>query len=102
MPVLKKLYSGDAQRDEDAEDITLIFYCPGCKSHHPYRIKGREPKWEWNGDMEKPTFKPSLLVNGTRPESRCHIFLTDGVIHFLDDCFHELKGQKVPLPECDW
>jgi hypothetical protein len=102
MPVLHKLYSGDAKNDAEAEDITLIFYCPGCKSHHPYRIKGREPKWTWNGSMDKPTFTPSLMVNGTRPESRCHVFVTNGEIQFLPDCFHELKGTTIPLPECDW
>ncbi len=102
MPVLKKLYSGEAQTDAEADDITLVFYCPGCKSHHPYRIKGRDPVWQWNGDMEKPTITPSLLVNGTRPESRCHLFLTDGKLIFLGDCYHELKNKTVPLPECDW
>lgn len=104
MPVLKKLYSGEATTDDDAEEVSLIFYCPGCKTHHSYRIKsgiGR-PVWHWNGDMDKPTFAPSLLVNQSRPDSRCHLFLRDGMIEFLGDCHHELKGKTVPLPECEW
>ena len=105
MPVLKKLFSGDATRDEDAQEIQLVFFCPGCKSHHSYCIKSTipgRPVWVWNKDMEKPTFAPSLLVNGRWPESRCHLFLRDGMIQFLDDCHHELKGKTVPLPECEW
>lgn len=25
------------------------------------------------------------------------IFVTDGVLHYLDDCEHELRGQAVPM-----
>jgi len=100
--VLKKLYSGDATCDQDAKDITLVFFCPGCQSHHPYRIKGQNPVWKWNGNMEKPTFSPSLLVHGSLPAHRCHLFLRDGMIEFLSDCHHDLKGKTVPLPECCW
>ena len=86
MPLLKKLFSGDALRDEDAEEVVLVFLCPGCKSHHPYRIKSTlgNPVWGWNGSMEKPTFTPSLLVNGSYPD-RCHLFVRDGMIQYLDE-----------------
>jgi hypothetical protein len=30
---------------------------------------------------------------------RCHVFITDGVIHFLSDCTHSLAGQQVPMVE---
>lgn len=30
----------------------------------------------------------------------CHSFVRNGVIEFLSDCTHALKGQHVPLP--DW
>jgi hypothetical protein len=88
----------------------LIFFCPGCKCAHGVVVT-HEPKWGWNGNMEKPSFTPSILVNGfdwvgypqdkfPRPKSmiRCHSFVTDGNIQFLGDCEHELKGQTVPLP----
>lgn len=87
---------------------TYLFWCPGCKCPHPYRVarsgtEGPEyPVWGFNGDREKPTFTPSLLVNANSPgHTRCHLFLTDGMIHFCGDCDHELKGQVVPCPDWD-
>jgi hypothetical protein len=79
------------------EEIRLWFYCPGCKFPHSIRVKGNNPLWEWNGDMDKPTFNPSILCNANNPESRCHSFVKDGKIQFLGDSFHELKNQTVPL-----
>lgn len=76
------------------------FYCPGCKYHHVYMVEG-DLKWEFNGDIENPTFNPSLLVNDSRPEMRCHLFVREGKIHFCGDCFHDLKGKVVDLPELD-
>jgi hypothetical protein len=80
------------------------FFCPGCKRSHAFTVgppkRGPEdPRWEFNGDFDKPTFKPSLLCNKDYPESRCHSFVTDGKIEFLGDCWHELKGQTVEVPE---
>lgn len=86
----------------------LVFFCPGCRYDHPFHVapQRREPRdgvpaplWEWNGSFDKPTFMPSLLCNKDFPESRCHSFVTDGRIQFLDDCFHSLKGQTVDIPE---
>ena len=72
------------------------FHCPGCKfDHHP-----ETPKWTFNGDLGKPTFRNSILVCGNDAAARCHSFVTDGRIQFLADCFHDLKGQTVELP--DW
>ena len=86
------------------------FWCPGCDEAHQYRVGGGEgPRWTFNGNMEKPTFTPSLLHAGHRKEGsdkllgQCHLFLTDGMLNFCGDCTHELKGQSVPLPELpDW
>jgi hypothetical protein len=50
--------------------------------------------------MDRPTFTPSLLCNQHDPGSRCHLFVTDGRIQFLDDCHHRLAGQTVDMP--DW
>jgi hypothetical protein len=91
---------------EDDAEHNLIFWCPGCKRYHPFRIKSKnDPIWNWNGDMEKPTFTPSLLCDASRSEKRCHLIVTDGKIHFCGDCHHELKGKTVPIPpfeEGDW
>lgn len=72
-----------------------LFWCPGCREHHSYDVRtdGGRPNWSFNGDMERPTFTPSLFY----PDRICHLFLTDGVIHFLGDCSHKLAGQTVPL-----
>lgn len=87
-----------------AEDITdqsgkisgVMIYCPGCKTHHVF-----DDRWTFNGDYEKPTFSPSMLVNKSFPDSRCHSFVRDGKIEFLSDCAHELKSQTVELPEIE-
>ncbi len=52
--------------------------------------------------MDKPTFSPSLGVNMTMPDVRCHSFVRDGKIQFLDDCFHELRGQTIDMQDMDW
>jgi hypothetical protein len=72
--------------------------------------------WNFNGDADKPTFTPSMLITGKRrltdeewarvtsgenvdlPDMRCHSFVTNGRIQFLSDCTHQLAGQTVPLP----
>jgi len=74
-----------------------FFKCPGCKEDHVI-IEG---KWQFNGDINSPTFSPSLLVQGTSKDNpdyfRCHSFIRNGMIQFLSDCTHELKGQTVTL-----
>lgn len=93
--VLQRLTSSDHS------EVLMTFYCPGCKCDHPYRIQGKGPMWNWDGNMVTPTFTPSLLVNKDFPNSRCHLYVRDGIIEFLGDCHHELKGQKVPMVPLD-
>ena len=54
----------------------------------------------FNNNVDKPTFTPSLFVN-PNSDRGCHSFITDGKIQFLSDCFHELAGQTVDLPEVE-
>jgi hypothetical protein len=84
----------------------FVFWCPGCEDVHPYRVTAhaqepRLPVWKFNGSVERPTFTPSLLVNGSGQGRRCHLFLTDGVLHFCEDSQHKLAGQAVPCPDWD-
>ena len=80
--------------------FTHIFWCPGCLCGH-----GWTASWTFNGDLVKPTISPSLLVTGggvggAKPfegTGRCHSFVRDGQIQFLDDCTHALRGQTVAL-----
>ena len=73
------------------------FYCPGCGCHHSYDIK----RWKFNGDLKKPSFTPSLLVWQSRPELRCHLYVTDGKIKYLHDCFHKYKGRTIDMEDTD-
>lgn len=82
------------------------FHCPGCENDHAFTVGGLFPgwgdaRWTWNGSYDLPTFAPSLLCNRDHPESRCHSFVEDGKIRFLDDCWHKLAGQTVELPDWD-
>lgn len=85
----------------------LMFWCPGCASAHQVRVgEGPGPRWGFNGDYDKPTFTPSVLVSYNGPDAGqngappaiCHSFVRDGQIQFLGDCTHGLSGQTMPLP----
>lgn len=79
--------------------VGYIFYCPACDVGHQF-FKGH---WSFDGDMEKPTFNPSLKNSWTEGEQHipmvCHLFLRNGIIEFCGDCTHAMAGQKMPLPE---
>ncbi len=77
------------------------FYCVGCGYSHPFEVDCVEKGWTWNGSLDKPTFMPSLMVNGSIPEKRCHSVVTDGRIQYLADCHHCLAGQMVELTDWD-
>lgn len=90
------------------------FDCPACHFGHGPIIRRPAgqigPLWSWNGDVERPTFTPSLVVRvgpmPTVPVGRpdagktivCHSFIREGRIQFLSDCTHALAGQTVDLP----
>lgn len=109
-----------------AQGNRLHFWCPGCNEAHGVNF-GKDPDphpfWTWNGNAEKPTFTPSILIRSghyipeqaneecwctyaarTGEESPfkctvCHSFVTDGRIQFLGDCTHALAGITVDIPE---
>lgn len=90
----------------DARNIAWAIECPGCQMWHSLNTATADPKlpkWDFNGDVEKPTFSPSLLVRYPQDgvEKRCHSFIKNGEIQFLSDCSHDLKGLTVPLPDMD-
>jgi hypothetical protein len=87
--------------DETGTRESWLFECPGCGYGHAPHTRGARQLWTFNGDEERPTFHPSILVFQSEPSRRCHSFVRDGQIQFLDDCFHALKGQTVPLPDVD-
>lgn len=83
----------------------ITFYCPGCGGPHSVTTAG-PGAWGYNGDPERPSLSPSVLVNyGFRAgDKRCHSYVglydaKPGEIMFLTDCTHHLAGRTVPLPE---
>jgi hypothetical protein len=99
------------------------FFCPGCEEMHAvstHKVGG--DNWLFDGNLERPTFSPSILVRsghyakGTdtaecwcsfetrfgRPTpfkcKQCHSFVRDGTIQFLTDSTHPLAGRTLPLP----
>ncbi|MCW2195009.1 hypothetical protein AB7M45_007780 [Bradyrhizobium elkanii] len=89
----------------------LMHWCPGCDEVHGITIKSSlGPKWQFNGDYERPTFNPSVLLQSNHDgekrlpagqmRTECHYFIRDGRIEFCGDSPHKLAGQTVDLP--DW
>lgn len=104
----------------------IAFWCPGCEELHQVRVRpAPSPSWDFNGDYDRPTFSPSILVrtghyvpghkagdncwctfcaedkaDGNPPGfscKQCHSFVRDGHIQFLGDCSHALAGKTVKL-----
>ena len=69
-------------------------YCPGCKKIHTF-----DERWKYNGNCDSPTFSPSMLVYQHCYDLRCHSFVREGNIQFLNDCHHELAGKTVKIPD---
>lgn len=114
-----KLRKGDGNR--------ILWWCPGCKEAHQINVGEGSLRWSWDGNVDLPTFSPSILVKGVRNNltdaewedfdrmdvkadrekiladrrfaSVCHCFVRNGQIQFLSDCTHELRGKTVPLPD---
>lgn len=46
-------------------DVQSVWtWCPGCDRLHPFRLPPGDERgvfWEWDGNLDAPTFSPSLL-----------------------------------------
>lgn len=104
----------------------LGYWCQGCQSVHQVSVIGEGAIWGWDGNVDAPTFTPSVLITSghfvsthkpgdkcwctyavehpDRPVPftcrRCHTFVRGGMVEFLGDCSHALAGKTEPLP--DW
>lgn len=101
-------------------------WCPACEEMHFFWTEARNRKgarWTFDGDVNKPTFAPSMLIRsghyasdkdnkecwcnykerfGEEPPFHCricHYFIREGKIIYCGDCTHALAGQTLPLPE---
>jgi len=70
----------------------------------PVIIKGSRKNtnaWTWNGSTEKPTLRPSVLVEGvcknTGKDFKCHSWVNDGKTQFLSDCSHDMANKTAEL-----
>lgn len=99
---------------KDIGNGNYSFYCPGCEFEHVYWTNnpGR-PEWQFNGDLNNPSFTPSLLnrsgkyVPGWKPHAedwtqeqidnasiQCHLYVTNGAINYCGDCSHAYSGKQ--------
>lgn len=83
-----------------------VFYCPGCKFSHSFHTEKKNEDgaiWEFNGNVDNPTFSPSLLARypwgKEQKQMVCHSFVRNGKIEFLGDCTHKLAGQTVEMQD---
>ena len=87
-------------RPVEGREDHYALWCPGCDDLHMITAA-----WTWDGNLEAPTFDPSILCTGGPGGDtyRCHSFLKAGVWEYLTDCSHAMAGQRVPMvPIPDW
>lgn len=99
-----RLSTGGYESCEPKDATHLRLHLPGPLPNRilPVMISGTRsgtPNWTWNGSLNSPTIKPSVLTRGgdTNGEHVCHSWINDGKVQFLDDCSHELAGQSLDL-----
>ncbi len=80
--------------------VEYIYWCPGCKCCHSIPT----PRWSGPGDINSPTFAPSVRhfipAGENRPEkTTCHYHIQGGKIAYCNDCDHKLNGQTVDMAD---
>ena len=97
----------EALSDDGVTLVGYTFQCPGCRLSHGVWVKPHQNEkgasWTFNGDLEAPTFSPSILTrvgfDGDRADLVCHSYVRQGQIEFLSDSTHALAGQAVDMLE---
>lgn len=91
-------------------DGIVAHWCPACERHHQIWV-GRPQDWTFDGNVDAPTFSPSVKVTYSGPDAGqvsdgrrapaacCHYFIRAGQIEFCGDSTHDLVGKTVPLPD---
>ena len=97
---------GGYQQCEPSEATHVKLNLPGPLTTRilPVMIGGTRkgtPNWTWNGDVDKPTLKPSIKSCCPPICECCHSFVNDGQVKFLADCSHEFAGQTLDLLEVE-
>lgn len=106
--------------DAKGAPIGWSHYCQACRQIHVFNveqptrawpefgIKGGV-RWTFNGNLERPTFGPSMLITaggftseaGKKVKKRtvCHYHLQDGILKYCADSPHAFANKQVPLEE---
>lgn len=75
----------------------LLIYSPADNTHVPF-----DSRWTFNGDYEKPTFRPSMLLDAGILGKRSHFYVTNGKIQYLSDCEHSMAGKTIDMVDCKY
>jgi hypothetical protein len=77
-------------------------WCPACRVMHVFAL------WKWDDNAAAPTFIGDNAVPwGDQVDAQgfrrrggvCHYTLIAGMLEFLSDSAHSLRGQRLPLPD---
>ena len=83
------------ERAKEFGDNQYGITCLACGCGHMLK------NWQFDGNLERPTFTPSLLVTGylnkENPNGVCHSYITAGRIAYLSDSTHEYAGKTIEL-----
>ena len=97
-------------------DSGYLIWCPTCDEAHLVAVEkpmANGALWSFNGNLDSPSFEPSLLVKTGRavdpnfkpefgdPPEVCHSFIRNGEWQYCGDSTHDLAGQTVPVVEWD-
>lgn len=101
--------TGDGYEPCEPHEATHIrIHVPGPLPNRilPVMIGGTRsgtPNWTWNGSVDAPTVRPSVLTRGgdINGEHVCHSWVNEGKVQFLGDCSHGLAGTTQDLLEID-
>lgn len=91
--VLRFADRGDGRRG-------YMHWCPACDGAHFICTEGAAPNWTFDGNVDAPTFAPSVKITGGANGSDhvCHYHIEAGIIRFCSDSTHALAGQNVDMP----
>lgn len=85
------------QNERGRTMLKHIYWCEGCDGLHslaiwPSRLENGST-WHHSGTLDEPTYRPAQLF--VRPNGIvCHTEIERGMVEFLADCTHGLRGTK--------
>jgi hypothetical protein len=77
-------------------------FCPGCQCCHTFNVHDVNQDGKvigYDGDPIRPSLGQPLRHVGA-DGAVCEYILRAGVIHYLESCSHELRGQSRALIDC--